>query len=125
MLDDNAPLFFQIAEHLCQEIADGALAEGERAPSSNELAAHFRINPATAAKGLNILTDDGLLEKRRGVGMFVAIGARERLLEARRQRFAQRYVVPMVSEAARLGIDDDTLVGLIRDTSRATTVKAT
>jgi len=119
MLDDSAPLFFQIAEGLCREIADGALAEGERAPSSNELAAHYRINPATAAKGLNMLIDDGLLEKRRGIGMFVAAGARERLLEGRRQRFAQRYVTPLVAEAARLGIDDDALLEMIRAARRA------
>jgi DNA-binding transcriptional regulator YhcF (GntR family) len=119
MLDDSAPLFFQIAEGLCREIAGGALAEGERAPSSNELAAHYRINPATAAKGLNMLIDDGLLEKRRGIGMFVAAGARERLLEGRRRRFAQRYVAPLVAEAARLGIDDDALLAMVREARRA------
>ena len=58
-----------------EEIADGTLPEGERVPSTNELAAFYRINPATAAKGISMLTDDGLLEKRRGIGMFVAAGA--------------------------------------------------
>ena len=57
-----------------------------------------------------MLIDDGLLEKRRGIGMFVAVGARERLLDERRQRFAERYVEPMVAEANRLGIDVDALV---------------
>ena len=79
-LDEGTPLFAQIAERLAEEIADGGLAEGERVPSMNELAAFYRINPATAAKGLNLLADDGLLEKRRGIGMFVAAGARGRLL---------------------------------------------
>ena len=81
-LDEGTPLFAQIAERLAEEIADGGLAEGERVPSMNELAAFYRINPATAAKGLNLLADDGLLEKRRGIGMFVAAGARRRLLAA-------------------------------------------
>ena len=71
-LDEGAPLFVQIAGRLAEDIADGALAEGERVPSTNELAAFYRINPATAAKGISMLTDDGLVEKRRGIGMFVA-----------------------------------------------------
>ena len=80
MLDDGAPIFSQIAERLADDIAAGTLAEGDRVPSTNELAAFYRINPATAAKGINVLIDDGLLEKRRGIGMFVAAGARDRLL---------------------------------------------
>jgi GntR family transcriptional regulator len=119
VLDDGAPIFSQVAERLAAEIAEGALAEGDRVPSSNELAAFYRINPATAAKGINVLADDGLLEKRRGIGMFVAAGARERLLAARRQSFAERYVVPLVTEASRLGIDADELVALIRESSHA------
>ena len=105
-LDDGTPIFSQIAERLADDIADGTLAEGDRVPSTNELAAYYRINPATAAKGINVLIDDGLLEKRRGIGMFVAAGARDRLLDDRRRRFAERYVEPMVAEANRLGIDD-------------------
>jgi GntR family transcriptional regulator len=119
VLDDGAPIFSQVAERLAAEISEGALAEGDRVPSSNELAAFYRINPATAAKGINVLADDGLLEKRRGIGMFVAAGARERLLAARRQSFAERYVVPLVTEASRLGIDADELVALIRESSHA------
>jgi GntR family transcriptional regulator len=117
VLDDGAPIFSQVAERLTEEIAEGALAEGDRVPSSNELAAFYRINPATAAKGINVLADDGLLEKRRGIGMFVAAGARERVLGARRQSFAERYVVPLVAEASRLGIDADELVTLVRESS--------
>jgi DNA-binding transcriptional regulator YhcF (GntR family) len=118
-LDEGAPLFAQIAERLADEIADGALAEGERVPSTNELAAYYRINPATAAKGISVLTGDGLLEKRRGIGMFVAAGARARLLAERRKRFAERYVEPLAAEASRLGIDADELVALIRESGYA------
>jgi len=114
-LGEGAPLFAQVAERLSAEIADGGLAEGERVPSSNELAAYYRINPATAAKGIGVLTDEGLLEKRRGIGMFVAAGARRRLLEQRRRQFTERYVEPMVTEAARLGVDTEELVELIRE----------
>jgi len=116
-LDEGTPLFVQIAEQLADDIVDGQLAEGTRVPSTNELAAFYRINPATAAKGINMLVDDGVLEKRRGIGMFVAAGAREQLRAARRKQFAEQYVDPMVAEADRLGIDSDTLVSLIRQTS--------
>jgi GntR family transcriptional regulator len=116
-LDEGAPLFVQIAGRLSDDIADGSLAEGERVPSTNELAVFYRINPATAAKGIGMLTDDGLLEKRRGIGMFVAAGARAQLLAERRKRFAERYVEPLVAEASRLGIDADELVALIRESS--------
>jgi len=115
VLDDGAPIFSQIAERLADEIAEGSVAEGDRVPSTNELAAFYRINPATAAKGINVLIDEGLLEKRRGIGMFVAGGARERLLDARRKRFAERYVQPLVAEANRLGIDYEALMAMVRE----------
>jgi DNA-binding transcriptional regulator YhcF (GntR family) len=118
-LDEGAPLFVQIAERLADEIADGTLAEGERVPSTNELAAFYQINPATAAKGISMLTDDRLLEKRRGIGMFVAAGARARLLDERCKRFAERYVEPLVAEAGRLGIGTDELAAMIREFSYA------
>jgi len=118
-LDEGTPLFVQVAELLAAEIADGGLAEGERVPSTNELAAYHRINPATAAKGINVLAGEGLLEKHRGIGMFVATGARAKLLEQRRRQFAERYVEPLLTEAARLGIGTGELVALIRESSHA------
>jgi GntR family transcriptional regulator len=118
MLDEGTPLFLQIAAQLADDIADGTLPEGERVPSSNEFAAFHRINPATAAKGINVLIDDGLLEKRRGIGMFVAEGAHERLLSERRLRFAQQYIEPMVAEGRRLGMDTDAMVSMLRVASQ-------
>src|SRR5580692_8972564 len=116
-LDDGTPLFAQVAERLAADIADGGLAEGERVRSTNELAAFYRINPATAARGINVLADEGLLDKRRGIGMFVAAGARATLLARRRAGFADRYVQPLLTEATRLGIDSDELIALIKDVS--------
>lgn len=116
-LDEGGPLFAQVAERLAGEITDGGLAEGARVPSSNELATFYRINPATAAKGINVLADDGLLEKQRGIGMFVATGARQRLLARRRAEFSERYVQPLLTEATRLGMDTDELITMIKDTS--------
>src|SRR6201996_6451626 len=117
-LDEGNPLIVQVADRLAGEIADGGLAEGERVPSTNELAAFYRINPATAAKGINLLADDGLLEKRRGIGMFVAAGARQRLLGQRREQFTERYLRPLLTEATRLGIDAGELIELISDFAR-------
>jgi GntR family transcriptional regulator len=114
-LDEGTPLFVQVADRLAGQIADGGLAEGARVPSTNELAAFYRINPATAAKGINVLADGGLLKKRRGIGMFVAAGARKRLLAQRRTEFTQRYVEPLLTEAARLGIDTGELFALIKE----------
>jgi GntR family transcriptional regulator len=114
-LDEGTPLFGQVAERLAAEIADGGLAEGERVPSTNELAAYYRINPATAAKGISLLADDGLLEKRRGIGMFVAAGARQRLLAQRREHFVERYVRPLLTEATRLGIGGGELLAAIKE----------
>src|SRR3954451_6813497 len=104
MNEDAGPIFRQIALQLEDAIVDGSLAEESQAPSSNELAAFHRINPATAAKGLNQLVTDGVLYKRRGVGMFVATGARDQLLKRRRSEFADQYLTPLLAEADKVGI---------------------
>lgn len=113
MFDPGRPLFLQIAESIADSIVDGSLAEEEKAPSTNELAAFHRINPATAAKGVASLTDEGILYKKRGIGMFVATGARERLLAHRRETFARTYVAPLLAEADRLGLARDDVRFLI------------
>jgi DNA-binding transcriptional regulator YhcF (GntR family) len=117
LLDDGGPIFAQIADQLADQIADGRLDEGARVPSTNDLAAFYRINPATAARGLTVLLDEGLVEKRRGIGMFVAPGARNQLIRARRRQFAERYVRPLVTEAGRLGFGLDELLALVREES--------
>ncbi|WP_040337680.1 GntR family transcriptional regulator [Candidatus Blastococcus massiliensis] len=113
MNEDAGPIFRQVAAEIENAIVDGSLTEESQAPSSNELAAFHRINPATAAKGLNQLVADGVLYKRRGVGMFVATGARERLLERRRSEFADQYVRPLMTEAQKLGISAHELASMI------------
>lgn len=115
MIEEGKPLFLQIAEQVEDSIVDGSLAEEGQAPSTNELAAFYRINPATAAKGVNMLVEKGVLYKRRGIGMFVASGAREQLLTERRGVFADRFVDPLLVEAQKLGLSADDLAALIRD----------
>jgi GntR family transcriptional regulator len=111
--DDGRPLFAQIAEQIEGSIVDGSLAEETQVPSTNELAAFHRINPATAAKGVNQLVADGVLYKRRGIGMFVATGARAQLLERRREDFARQYLAPLLAEARKLGIDTEQIKKMI------------
>jgi GntR family transcriptional regulator len=111
--DDGRPLFAQIAEQIESMIVDGSLAEEAQVPSTNDLAAFHRINPATAAKGVNQLVADGLLYKRRGIGMFVATGARTQLLERRREDFARQYLAPLLVEARKLGIDAEQIKKMI------------
>ncbi|MCM3715156.1 GntR family transcriptional regulator [Halalkalibacter oceani] len=103
-LDENRPIFQQIREMIEEEIVAGQLQEEEKAPSTNQLVAHYQINPATVLKGINQLVDEGILYKKRGIGMFVAKGARSKLLEERRQRFKDEYVWRTVQEARKLGI---------------------
>ncbi|MDO8105931.1 GntR family transcriptional regulator [Isoptericola sp. b441] len=113
-MDDERPIFLQVAELIENQIIDGAMPEGAQVPSINELAAFHRINPATALKGITRLVDAGLLFKQRGIGMFVADGARSRLLDQRREAFSEQYVRPLVAEAAKLGIGSDELAAMIR-----------
>jgi DNA-binding transcriptional regulator YhcF (GntR family) len=112
-VDDGRPIFLQIAEQLESQIIDGSLAEEAQVPSINELAAFHRINPATALKGVNLLVDAGVLYKRRGVGMFVSDGARQRLVASRKDAFSDAYVRPLVTQARALGISADELVRMI------------
>lgn len=112
-MDEGRPIFVQIAEQIENAIVDGSLAEEAQVPSTNELAAFHRINPATAAKGINELVDDGILYKKRGIGMFVATGARAKLLERRRQQFADRYLRPLILEARKLGLGSAELKDMI------------
>lgn len=113
MKDDGRPLFLQIAEQIESSIVDGTLAEETQVPSTNELAAFHRINPATAAKGVNQLVADGILYKRRGIGMFVAAGARTLVLERRREDFARQFMAPLMAEARKLGMDGEQLKKMI------------
>ena len=113
-MDESRPIFLQIAEQIENDIVSGALAEETQVPSTNEFAAFYRINPATAGKGVNLLVDAGILYKKRGIGMFVADGARAQLVATRREQFTNQYVRPLVEEAAKLGISRDQLADLIR-----------
>ncbi|HWU59184.1 MAG TPA: GntR family transcriptional regulator [Microbacteriaceae bacterium] len=113
MIEEGKPIFVQIAEQIENDIIDGHLAEETQVPSTNEFALFHRINPATAGKGVNLLVDDGILYKRRGIGMFVASGARQKLIAKRTTAFQQEYLRPLLNEAHKLGITIDQLTTMI------------
>ena len=113
VIDDTRPIFMQIAERIEADILAGQLAEEEQVPSTNQFASFYQINPATAAKGVNLLVDQGILYKKRGLGMYVAPGARASLLEKRREEFFERYVVTMLQEAEKLGITTEQLTEMM------------
>ena len=110
---DGKPIFQQLADQLEEGILSGAYPEESQVPSITEYSVAYKINPATALKGINLLVDAGLLYKKRGVGMFVSSGARERLRAQRAERFYQDYVQRMVQEARRLGVTEAELVRLV------------
>ena len=113
-MDDSRPIFMQIAERIENDILEDALPEETQVPSTNQFAAFYQINPATAAKGVNLLVDEGILYKKRGIGMFVAEGAKAKLKEKRRKSFYEQYVAAMLQEAKKLGITTEQLTDMIR-----------
>ena len=110
MFDGREPLYVQIADQIRNDVLSGALEAEEQVMSTTQYATTFRINPATAAKAFTELVDEGVLYKRRGIGMFVAEGARERLLAQRRASFFADVVEPMLEQARVLGITTDEIV---------------
>ncbi|WP_250027325.1 GntR family transcriptional regulator [Paractinoplanes maris] len=107
MFHDRSPIYVQIADGIKNDILGGSLEEDEQVMSTNQYAAFYRINPATAAKGFAQLVDEGVLYKKRGIGMFVSPDARGKLRAARRERFFAEVVEPMLDEAERVGISTD------------------
>ena len=112
-LTDDKSIYLQISHMIETDILRGILLEEERVPSTNELAKLYTINPATAAKGVNILVDGGILYKKRGIGMFVAAGAAEKIRSRRKQEFYQVRLAELLGEAKSLGITTEELIAQI------------
>lgn len=111
--DAEQPIFLQIAQGIADGILSGAFPEESRVPSITEFSQAYRINPATALKGVNLLVEQGILYKKRGLGMFVAEGAAERLREQRREQFAADFITPLVDEARRLSLSRDEVITML------------
>lgn len=119
--DGRSPIYRQIADRLRDDIVRGTLTDDEQVMSTNQYAAFHRINPATVAKAFQELVDDGLLYKKRGLGMFVTPGSGERERAERRARFLDDVLGPVLDEAERLSIPLEDVITSIR--SRTTTAK--
>ncbi|HJE18867.1 MAG TPA: GntR family transcriptional regulator [Aliicoccus persicus] len=115
ILDESQPIFQQIAQIISNDIVEGNLKEGEKAPSENELSRFYNINRATVRKGLESLVDEGIIYKQRGIGMFVREGAREKLVMNRQKQYRDEYIMPLLEEAKRLEMSIDTVVEMIKE----------
>jgi len=111
--DDNRPIFLQIAEGIEDGILTDVFKEGEQIPSITEISVTYQINPATALKGINLLVEEEIIFKKRGVGMFVKSGAVLKLEEKRRNEFFENYVKKMIEEAGKLKISKQEIVAMI------------
>ncbi|MCO4323954.1 GntR family transcriptional regulator [Mammaliicoccus sciuri] len=109
-LNEDTPIFLQIADMIKDDLVEGLLSEGEQIPSTTELSNFYNINRATAQKGIALLMDEGIVAKKRGIGVFIAEDARDKLVNTRMQDFSNSYIQNMVKEAKRLNISKEELI---------------
>lgn len=108
--DDNQPIYWQLRQQTVASILDGSMREGDALPSVRQVAAELRINPLTVSKAYQLLADENLVEKRRGVGLFVTDGARRRLLGQEREKFLSEEWPRIVERIESLGLDPAELI---------------
>ena len=108
--NDSQPIYRQIHDRVVAMILDGVLGEGDPLPSVRNVAAEYRVNPLTVMKGYDQLADEHLVEKRRGLGLFITAGARQRLLEGERQRFLAEQWPTIHATIQRLGLSPQDLL---------------
>lgn len=113
-LTQEKSIYLQISEMIKTDILRDIILEEERVPSTNEFAKLYVINPATAAKGVNILVEEGILYKKRGIGMFVATGAKKKIMNQRKEEFYDNFIKALLNEAKNLGITKEELVQMIQ-----------
>lgn len=111
--DGDAPLYLQVAEQIEDGILSGAFPEGSQVPSTTEISVGYKINPATVLKGITMLVEGDILYKKRGIGMFVSKGAQKQIQQKRQKEFYGSYVVKLLEEAQKLGIDKKRLAEMI------------
>ncbi|MCY1151204.1 MAG: GntR family transcriptional regulator [Sphaerochaetaceae bacterium] len=110
---NDIPIYIQVAKGLEDDIFIGLYKEGEQIPSTTEISLGYSLNPATVLKGMNLLVQEGIIFKKRGVGMFVSEGAREKVKEKRMNSFKESFIEPLVKEARNLGFDKKDIIEII------------
>lgn len=113
--NQDKPIYIQVREKIEDQIINKQLKEGDQAPSTNQLVNFYKINHVTVSKGINQLVDERILYKKRGIGMFVAVGAREKLVQKQKESFFEDYVVKLVHEANKLEITDNEIIRFIKN----------
>lgn len=113
--NDSKPIFLQIKDRIEDQIVNDQLKVDDQIPSTTQLVSFYKINHLTIAKGINLLVDAGIIYKKRGVGMFVAEGAKQMLIEQRKKGFVDQFMLPMIQEAEKLGITEDELTKLMKE----------
>lgn len=108
--NDNTPIYRQLRDRVVAMILDGVLKQGDALPSVRQVAADFQINPITVSKAYQELVEENLVEKRRGLGMYVTEGAHSALLKSERDRFLNEEWPPLAARLERMGIDLATLL---------------
>lgn len=116
--DETKPIYLQLKERIEDQIISDQLKEGDQIPSTTQLVQFYKINHLTVSKAIHMLVEEGIVYKKRGVGMFTAKGAKEKLLRRRRDQFVDRYLLPMIREAERLGMTEEDVIRLIRQKGR-------
>ncbi|OIJ11464.1 GntR family transcriptional regulator [Anaerobacillus alkalilacustris] len=111
---DKKPIFLQIKEKIEDQIFKDQIKEHEKIPSTTQMVQFYKVNHITVSKGINLLVDEGIIYKRRGVGMFVAKGAKEKLVQHRKDLFADTFVLPMLQEAEKLSLTDEDIYDIIQ-----------
>jgi DNA-binding transcriptional regulator YhcF (GntR family) len=107
------PIYLQLAEAIEDNILKGIFQEEAQVISTTEISVKYKINPATAGKGVNVLVDEGILYKKRGVGMFVSTGAKKKILKKRRKNFCQGFILPLIDEASKLDVTKEEIIDMI------------
>jgi len=108
--NEDLPIYRQLRDRVVDMILDGVLRDGDALPSVRNVAAEYRLNPLTVLKGYQELVDEGLVEKKRGRGMFVNDGAQQQLLKDERQRFVEKEWPKILVTIDRLGLDAEALL---------------
>ncbi|XID92739.1 GntR family transcriptional regulator [Paenibacillaceae bacterium WGS1546] len=112
--DDSQPIYLQIAQMIENDILNGTYQAGDQIISMAQFATSFRVNPATAVKGIAVLVNEGILYKKRGLGMFVAAEAKQIILDKRRDRFCNDLVLNLLDEAEKLGLAVNDVISMIK-----------
>lgn len=113
-MDDNKPIYIQVREIIEDQIVNDQIQAGDQIPSTTQFVNFYKINHVIVLKGFNQLVDEAILYKKRGIGIFVMEGAKEKLIKKRTAAFQEDYLTPLIQEAEKLGITKEDIIALLQ-----------